>query len=66
MSLSVGRAAVLAVVMVPGTEAQATVDQLQYLFDRPAEPIFMPKEGDKSKKKVFFDVPKDYLVRASS
>lgn len=29
-----------------------------YLFDRPAEPVYVPK-GD---KKVAFDIPPDYLV----
>lgn len=30
-----------------------------YLFDRPAEPVYVPK-GD---KRVAFDIPPDYLVR---
>ena len=53
----------LALAVVPAVDAQATVEQLQYLFDRPSEPIFLPKEGDKTDKKVVFDVPNEYLVR---
>lgn len=29
-----------------------------YLFDRPAEPVYVPK----GEKKVAFDIPADYLV----
>lgn len=54
--------AALAALLAPTAEAQAKVDQLQYLFDRPSEPIFLPKESDKGSKSVFFDVPNEYLV----
>ncbi|XP_026277611.1 phenoloxidase 2 [Frankliniella occidentalis] len=59
--LSVAVLASLALV-VPSTEAQANVAQLQYLFDRPSEPIFLPKESDRGDKKVVFDVPREYLT----
>ncbi|XP_034237614.1 phenoloxidase 1-like [Thrips palmi] len=52
----------LAALLAPTAEAQAKVDQLQYLFDRPSEPIFLPKESDKGSKRVFFDVPNEYLT----
>lgn len=55
--------AALALAVVPAVHAEATVEQLQYLFDRPSEPIFLPKESDKNDKKVVFDVPNEYLVR---
>lgn len=31
-----------------------------YLFDRPAEPVYVPK----GEKKVAFDIPADYLVNS--
>lgn len=50
------------VALVPTAAPQATVEQLQYLFDRPSEPIFLPKESDKNNKRVVFDVPNEYLT----
>ncbi|KAJ1524517.1 hypothetical protein ONE63_011009 [Megalurothrips usitatus] len=50
------------VALAPGASAAATVDQLQYLLDRPSEPIFFIKNSDKGNKQVFFDVPQEYLT----
>lgn len=36
----------------------AKEDPLQYLFDRPGEPVFLPK-GDQN---AIFDMPTEYIV----
>ena len=38
-----------------------TVSDLDFLFDRPAEPIFLPKANALGRQ-VLFDVPATYLV----
>ncbi|KAK3918238.1 Phenoloxidase 2 [Frankliniella fusca] len=56
---------VLLLLLQPEVSAQrqrASIDNLQYLFDRPAEPIFTVKEGDKSRKQVALDLPDEYLT----
>lgn len=37
----------------------ARAKDILYLFDRPAEPIYVPK----GEEKVSFDIPENYLVR---
>lgn len=39
--------------------SQSTLNNLIYLFDRPAQPIFRPKGRDSN---VSFDVPANYFV----
>ena len=50
---------------LPEARAKVTVDQLEYLLDRPAEPVFLPKESSSGKNKVVFNVPEAYLVRTA-
>lgn len=45
-------------------DGPVTVSDLDFLFDRPAEPIFLPKANAWGRQ-VLFDVPATYLVSAA-